>query len=174
MFDNKVHFGRRRDVLPHIRTQRSAICVVKRFLDRRLIMPHIGSRKRISHSIDIVDKLAIQDVVKSFSRFYHHLELTRDVKMTKVRIELKKVKKETKNFSSLFTPIGKNLITSEPVEIVIDKGVKFGITIFNDTKASLYPYLFYFNPTDLRSVCLSFITQIHRLILCSSMEHAVG
>ena len=111
-------------------------------------MPHIGAWNCISHTIDIVDKLVIQEVVKSFSQFYHHLELTGDVKTTKVRIELKKVKKEKKN-SSVFTPIGKNLITSEPAEIVINKGVKFGITIFNNTKASLYPYIFYFSPMDL-------------------------
>ena len=126
VFDGKVHFYHHHDVL---------------------ITPHIGPH--ISHTIDIVDESAIQEVVKSFSQFYHHLRLTREVTLTQVRMELKLLKERNYDFGSSLTPIGENLIANEPVTIVVDKHALLGMMIINETEHFLYPYLFYFDPMDL-------------------------
>ena len=123
----KVHFYRHRDVL---------------------ITPHIGAR--ISHTIDLGDESAIREVVKSFSRFYHHLTRTEGFNLRNVWMELKLLKQEIDDdFFPLLIPTGRNLIADEPATIVVDKQARLGMTIFNQTDQHLYPYLFYFDPTDL-------------------------
>lgn len=122
----------------------------KVYFDRHhvLVTPHIGSR--ISHTVDVDDVTAIRDVVKSSLHFYHHLTRPGSEDFRNVWMELKILKGElSKDFDRVFTPIGKNLIEHEPATIVVDEFRCLGMTIFNQTDLSLYPSLFYFDPTDL-------------------------
>jgi len=68
-------------------------------------------------------------------------------------MELKVLKVDlSQDFDRVLTPIGKNLIEHEPATIVVDEFACLGMTLFNQTDLSLYPYLFYFDPTDLTIV----------------------
>ena len=126
----------------------------KVYFDRHhdvLITPHIGAR--ISHTIDLGDESAIREVVKSFSRFYRHLTRTSSVNLRNVWMELnllkQKISDDFSRKSPLLIPTGRNLIADEPATIVVDEQARLGMTIFNQTDQHLYPYLFYFDPTDL-------------------------
>lgn len=122
----------------------------KVYFDRHnvLVTPHIGTR--IPHTIDADDKSAIWNVVKSSLHFYYHLIRTGSDDFRNVWMELKKLKDElSEDFDRVYTPIGKNLIEVEPATIVVDESACLGLTIFNQTNLHLYPYLFYFDPTDL-------------------------
>ncbi|TDL21762.1 hypothetical protein BD410DRAFT_789541 [Rickenella mellea] len=46
---------------------------------------------------------------------------------------------------SVLTPMGKNLIDDNRVDMVIDPNAEFGAMIQNRTNLPLYPYLFYFD-----------------------------
>ncbi|KAF8809408.1 hypothetical protein BYT27DRAFT_7187712 [Phlegmacium glaucopus] len=120
----------------------------KVYFDRHnaLVAPHIGTR--ISHTIDVGDESAIRNVVKSSLNFYHHLTRTGSDDFRNVWMELKNLI-PIDDFDQDFTPIGENLIADEPATIVVDEFASLGMTIFNQTELFLYPYLFYFDPTDL-------------------------
>jgi hypothetical protein len=65
-------------------------------------------------------------------------------------MELKELSEELNDeFDVVFHPVGKNLIEEEPAKIVVHETVGLGMTIYNDSAVALYPYLFYFDPTDL-------------------------
>ena len=122
----------------------------KVYFDRRddLVTPHIGAR--ISHTVDDGDLSAIRNVVKSSQHFYHHLKRSGTDDYRDVRMELKILEQKiNEDFDRVFNPIGKNLIADEPATIVVDESAYLGMTIFNETDLPLYPYLFYFDPTDL-------------------------
>lgn len=122
----------------------------KVYFDRHnvLVTPHIGAR--ISYTVDVDDVTAIRKVVKNSLHFYHHLTRPGSEDFRNVWMELKVLKEErSEDFDRVFTPIGKNLIEHEPATIVVDEFAPLGMTIFNQTDLSLYPYLFYFDPTDL-------------------------
>ena len=121
-----------------------------------LVTPHIGTR--ISYTIDVADVSTIRKVVKSSLHFYHHLTRTGSDDFRNVWMELKILKEELNDdFDQIFTPIGRNLIADEPATLVVDQFARLGMTIYNQTDLPLYPYLFYFDPTDLT---------ISMLILC--------
>ena len=113
----------------------------------KLVTPHLGAR--ICHTVDFDNKTAIQKVMKSSSHFYHHLTRTGDV-FPDVRMELTKLKEERQiiGLDRVFTPIGENLIEKDPATIIVDNAY-VGMRIVNETPQSLYPSLFYFDPTDL-------------------------
>jgi len=116
-----------------------------------LVTPHIGAR--IFHTVDVDDVSAIWKVVKSSLHFYHHLTRPGSEDFRNVWMELKILREElSEDFDRVFTPIGKSLIEHEPATIVVDEFAPLGMTIFNQTDLSLYPYLFYFDPTDLTIV----------------------
>lgn len=48
-------------------------------------------------------------------------------------------------------PSGKNLISKESatVTIVVDEDAMYGMTITNQSRHCLYPFVFYFDPTEL-------------------------
>ena len=110
VFDGKVHLYRCRDML---------------------ITLHTKVGPCISHTINIVDKSAIREVVKSFSQFYHHLRLTEDVKLTKVRMELRLLEEIGDDFASVLTPTGENLIADEPATIVVNEHACLGMTMIH-------------------------------------------
>ena len=113
-----------------------------------LVTPHIGTR--ISYTIDVADVLTIRKVVQSSLHFYHHLTRTGSDDFRNVWMELKILKEELNDdFDQIFTPIGRNLIADEPATLVVDEFARLGMTIYNQTDLPLYPYLFYFDPTDL-------------------------
>jgi len=122
----------------------------KVYFDRHnaLVTPHIGAR--IFQTIDVDNAPEIRKVVESSLRFYHHLTRTGNDDFPNVWMELRELREEpSDDFDQLFTPMGNNLIADEPATIVVDAFASFGMTIFNQTELPLYPYLFYFDPTDL-------------------------
>ena len=122
-----------------------------------LVKPHIGTR--IPHTLDVGNKSAIHNVVKSALHFYYHLTRSNpESKFDWRRMELKKLEKEPVtvlpgpfdlDLGPAFTPIGENLIGKEPARVVVDPTAYLGMTIFNESNLAFYPYLFYFDPTTL-------------------------
>ena len=121
----------------------------KVYFDRHnaLITAHISPR--ISHTINVDDIPAIQNVVNSSLHFYGHLTRSGSDDFRNVWMEMKNLKHELSDGHRIYSPTGKNLIADEPATIVVDDSVRLGMTIFNQTDLPLYPYLFYFDPTDL-------------------------
>jgi len=78
-------------------------------------------------------------------------------------MELKTLERElTDDNEYFFKPVGRNLIEDDPATIVVDENASLGLTLFNNTDLPLYPYVFYFDPSEL-SICayaLSFISQV--------------
>ncbi|KAJ3505257.1 hypothetical protein NLJ89_g7510 [Agrocybe chaxingu] len=108
-----------------------------------LVTAHLPTR--IRHSASVGDVATIQEVVAATRHFYYHLTRTSDDNFKNVWMEMKKLEQ----FHHILTPIGNNLLAKEPATIVVDESVPLGMTIFNQTDLLLYPYLFWFDPTDL-------------------------
>ncbi|KDR77353.1 hypothetical protein GALMADRAFT_66422 [Galerina marginata CBS 339.88] len=126
VIDGKVCFDRHNHLVTHI----------------------IGSRLR--HTVDVDDVDTIRAVVKGSLHFYYHLTRPAPYTFQAVRMELKELKEElNEEFDVVFKPFGKNLIAEKPATIVVDENAQLGMTICNNSKQTLYPYLFYFDPTDL-------------------------
>ncbi|RDB28119.1 putative WD repeat-containing protein C2E1P5.05 [Hypsizygus marmoreus] len=112
-----------------------------------LINPHIGSR--FPHTVDEDNIHLVQKVVRCASHFSYHLTRTGE-DFKNVWMELKTLKSElSADFDQTLSPIGPNLIENEPATIVVDENARLGMTIYNQTDIPLYPYVFYFDPTDL-------------------------
>lgn len=113
-----------------------------------LVSPYIGTRNRYSAQAN--DVLRIRSVVECYHHFHFHLTRSGPNEFRNVWMELKELKSElTKDFGLAFKPVGKNLIENNPAEVVADENVNLGLTIFNQTDLPLYPYLFYFDPSEL-------------------------
>ncbi|KAF9003400.1 caspase domain-containing protein [Cyathus striatus] len=114
-----------------------------------LITPHIG--RKLPHTVNMnsYDSTAtIREVARAALKFTHHLTRTGD-EMKNVWMELKKLKVEiTKDYDQVHTPYGENLLEKDPATVVVDEEERLGMTIFNQSDVSLYPYLFYFDPSD--------------------------
>ncbi|KAF9525305.1 caspase domain-containing protein [Crepidotus variabilis] len=120
------------------------------FFDRRdsIVAPLLGTRMR--HTVQGNDTRKIQDVVRCFRHFHYHVTRSGPNEFRNIWMELKELKQElSDDFSRIFTPFGPNLIESNPTRIVVNEEANLGMTIFNQTDVSLYPYLFYFDPSDL-------------------------
>ena len=143
VMDEKVHFARHHD----------------------LVTPHIGTH--IIHTVNVDNKPAIRNVVKGSFNFYYHL--TRQGKrLSQVSMELTKLlEKEdpSDDFGVILTPTGENLIVNDPARIAVDDA-RFGMKIINRSNRPLYPYLFYFDPTDLTIGMLMFA--FHQLNLSTN------
>ncbi|KAJ3500507.1 hypothetical protein NLJ89_g9765 [Agrocybe chaxingu] len=115
---------------------------------QQLVTEHLPTR--IRHSVNVGDIATIQQVVVATRHFYYHLTRTSDDDFKNVWMEMKVLKEEfSRDFDLILTPMGNNLLAKEPATIVVDESVRLGMTIFNQTDLPLYPYLFYFDPTDL-------------------------
>lgn len=123
----------------------------KVYFDRysNLVTPIIGSR--IRHTVPVTDSETIQAVAKATAHFYYHLTRKSPHDFGKdVWMELKELKDNmSERYLVTFTPTGQNLIAEEPATIVVNENARLGMTIFNQTELTLYPYLLYFDPTDL-------------------------
>lgn len=121
------------------------------YFDRygNLVAPIIGSR--IRHTVPVKDVETIQAVAKATAHFYYHLTRKSPYDFGKdVWMELKELKDNmSERYLVTFTPTGQNLIAEEPATIVVNENARLGMTIFNQTELTLYPYLLYFDPTDL-------------------------
>lgn len=115
-----------------------------------MITPHIGAQ--MPHSIVQSDPESVslmRKVVECMIHFRHHLTRAGD-EFKNVWMELRKLKTEySADFDQTLTPIEDNLIAEEPATIVVDEIARLGMSIYNQTDLPLYPYLFYFDPTDL-------------------------
>ncbi|KAF8873800.1 hypothetical protein CPB84DRAFT_1817961 [Gymnopilus junonius] len=91
--------------------------------------------------VDEVD--TIRAVVKASLHFYYHLTRSAPATFKNVWMELQELKSEPNE------EFGENLLEEEPAEIVVDENAQLGMTIYNESSLTLYPYLFYFDPTEL-------------------------
>jgi len=122
--------------------------LVTRYLDKRI--PHDVSANAANAAG------SIQKIVCATRMFYYHLTRSAIDQSTQARIELKVLTPNTSNTATssrseepVLIPHGENLISKEPATIVIDEEDVYGMTITNQSKHCLYPFVFYFDPTDL-------------------------
>ena len=118
----------------------------------KLVTPHLD--KHIRHEVSANAVETIQKIVCATRTFYYHLTRSTIDKSTQARIKLKTLKPDTSHKASpleepVLIPFGKNLISKESVTIVVDEDAMYGMTITNQSKHCLYPFVFYFDPTDL-------------------------
>jgi hypothetical protein len=112
-----------------------------------MITPYIGSR--FIHVIDRNNVGLLRQVVRCYAHFIYHLTRTGD-DFKNVHMELRQLDVEySKDFDQILTPVGKDLIQDEPATVVVDEDARLGMTIINQTDLPLYPYVFYFDPSDL-------------------------
>ncbi|CAA7268644.1 unnamed protein product [Cyclocybe aegerita] len=115
----------------------------------KLVTSHL--ERRIRHEVDANDIDTIRRVVCSSRTFYYHLtrQMT-DKSEQACRIELTKLEPEytTSSEEPALVPIGPNIIENEPTTLVVDDTI-YGMTIYNESAITLYPFVFYFDPTDL-------------------------
>jgi len=113
-----------------------------------LVTPELGSRIRYTLAAD--DHKSIRDVIGKSQHFYYHLTRTGPDNFRGVWMELKALKPEKSlDFDIIYKPTGKNYIQDNPATVPVDSDEYLGMTIFNQTERALYPYLFFFDPTEL-------------------------
>ena len=116
-----------------------------------LAKPHLGSRNRYSIAVEEVPR--IREVVRCWIHFHYHLMRGGPNEFRNVWMELKTLQRElTDDNEYVFKPVGKNLIEDDPATVVVDENASLGLTLFNKTDLPLYPYVFYFDPSEL-SIC---------------------
>jgi hypothetical protein len=126
LVDSKVHFTR----------------------NHTLIDPYI--RSRLPHAVDRNDVARIRRIIKCAIHFNYHLTRSGPGDFRNVYMELTHLRIDhSAEFGLTLIPFGKNLIEKEPASLVVDEHANLGMTIYNRTNLSLYPYLFYFDPSDL-------------------------
>ncbi|KAF5384355.1 hypothetical protein D9615_003158 [Tricholomella constricta] len=110
--------------------------------------PWIGFK--IPHTVDQNNVELLREVVRRAMHFNHQLTRTAPDDFKNVWMELRELEsKYSVDYDSTLTPIGPNLIENEPAGVVVDENARLGMTIHNRTDLPLYPYLFYFDPSDL-------------------------
>ena len=116
--------------------------------------PHLDKYIRQEVSANDVD--SIQNVVCATRTFYYHLTRPTIDKSAQAQIKIKLLEPATLNEASpleeiVLIPSGKNLISKESatVTIVVDEDAMYGMTITNQSRHCLYPFVFYFDPTEL-------------------------
>ncbi|KAF9555689.1 hypothetical protein CPC08DRAFT_820895 [Agrocybe pediades] len=101
-------------------------------------------------SVDAEDVSAIRNVVKSSIHFNYHLKRQSPYPFDDVRMELKEVvEEELEDGHKIFRPKKKNLLAQGPATINVRERKRFGVTLYNNSKIPLYPYLFYYDPSQL-------------------------
>ncbi|KAH9474850.1 hypothetical protein JR316_0013318 [Psilocybe cubensis] len=113
-----------------------------------MVSNHIGSLMRKDADCD--DVTTIRAIVKASLHFYHNLCRKPPCQFEGVHMELYKLSATmTEEFDQVFKTDGENILTEEPVTMVVDEDVPMGVTIYNNSDRDLYPYLFYFDPSEL-------------------------
>jgi hypothetical protein len=110
------------------------------------VIPHIGSRLR--HTVSRSDPATLQKVVNAARHFYYHLMRTAPDSAQDVRMEVRALQADDFDDYADLRPVSENLIAQEPATIQLNDDSCFGINVFNDSDSVLYPYLFYFDPSD--------------------------
>lgn len=118
----------------------------------KLVIPHL--EKRIHHDVGIEDVDTIHNVVCSSRTFYYHLTRPGTGENTQVRVKLNELDfalsgKAASLEEPILVPTGRNLLKNDPATIVVDEEAVYGMTIVNQSDQLLYPFIFYFDPTNL-------------------------
>ena len=111
--------------------------------------PHLDKCASQEVSTNAVD--SIQNIVCATRTFYYHLTRPMTDKSAQAQIKLKLLNEASSLEETVLIPFGKNLISKEPatVRIVVDEDAMYGMTITNESKHNLYPFVLYFDPTEL-------------------------
>ncbi|KAF8056952.1 caspase domain-containing protein, partial [Lyophyllum atratum] len=113
-----------------------------------MVTPWIGSN--IPHTVEKLNHDRIREIVRRAVHFNHQLTRTAPDDFKNVWMELRVLESRySVDHGSTLTPIGPNLIDNEPAGVVVDEDARLGMAIHNRTDLPLYPYLFYFDPSDL-------------------------
>jgi hypothetical protein len=93
----------------------------------------------------------VYPVIRAAARYLWHLRTNKNPAFqNKVRIEFKQLM-----VTREIQPYGPDLNIDGVIDFIVDEKAMYGIRIVNDTAEPLYPYLFYFDNTDLSiSECL--------------------
>jgi len=118
----------------------------------KLVTPHL--EKRIHRDVDIEDIDTIRNAVCSLRTFYYHLTRPGVGGNTPARVELNELDftvsgKGTSPEEPILIPTGRNLLMNDLATIIVDEGAIYGVTIVNQSDQLLYPFVFYFDPTNL-------------------------
>ena len=90
----------------------------------------------------------IQSVVRGYSYFYHHLMRTGEDFKT-VGVEFNELKVSSDD-DDVLEPIDHRLVEDNTeLSVEVDEDAIFGMTIISHEEVSLYPYVFYFDPSTL-------------------------
>ncbi|KAF8988251.1 caspase domain-containing protein [Cyathus striatus] len=101
-----------------------------------------------TRSIDMTEHPVLRNVARAALHFSYHLNRTGD-ETRNVSMELMKLRAEhTRDYDLVHKPDSINLLENDPVTIVVDETERFGMKISNHSDIPLYPYLFYFDPSD--------------------------
>jgi hypothetical protein len=107
-------------------------------------------RSRLPHQVHHSDFALIRQIIRCAMHFNYHLTRNGGDDFRNVYMELRRLRMDfSAGFDQTLTPFGKNLIEKEPATLVVDELARLGMTIHNRTDLPLYPYLFYFDPSDL-------------------------
>ena len=118
----------------------------------KLVTPHL--EKRIHRDVDIEDIDTIRNVVCSSRTFYYHLTRPGVGENAAARVELNELDFTVSGEGispeePVLVPTGRNLLKNDLATVVVDEGAVYGITIVNQSDQLLYPFVFYFDPTNL-------------------------
>jgi hypothetical protein len=117
-------------------------------LDRRDKVVNRHLNPRLPHKIPLDPPQAILKVLMQAAHFNYHLKRAGD-RFEHVRIELRRLEyKRIHYYEYVAIPFGENLLATEPAQVVVED-VHLGLIIHNDTDTPLYPYVFYFDPSNL-------------------------
>ncbi|KAF4622612.1 hypothetical protein D9613_009210 [Agrocybe pediades] len=117
---------------------------------RRKQLQMSDSEPLMRESADAEDVTAIRNVVKSSIHFNYHLKRQSPYPFKGVRMELKEVvEEELEDGDRIFRPKQKNLLAQGSATINVREKKRFGVTLYNDSRIPLYPYLFYYDPSQL-------------------------
>ena len=112
--------------------------------------PYIGHRFPMPNDRTHKGNIAlIQSVVRGYSHFYYHLMRTGDDFKT-VSMELNELKVSLDD-NDVLEPIDHTLVEDNTtLSVEVDEDAMFGLTIISYEDVSLYPYVFYFDPSTLQ------------------------
>jgi hypothetical protein len=127
--------------------------MVSFYRHHKLVTPHL--EKYICHEVSANAVDSIQKIVCATRTFYYHLTRSMVDESIQAQIKLQTlVECDTSHKANpweeaALIPFGENLISKERATIVVDEEARYGMTITNQSNHYLYPFVFYFEPTDL-------------------------
>ena len=111
--------------------------------------------KRFPRPLHRIDPERIQGVISAWRHFNYHLKRGGRDEFPQIRMEMHYLEPEDGDWDNEhpeYQPVGQNLLAENPAHIVVsDDHTKrpLGLTLYNDGDMDVYPYLFYFDPTEL-------------------------